>query len=368
MQIDKADRVSIAVAAVLGGLLVVSALFFIRFDLTVRAAGVVIPNVERRFYADDDVVVKRIHVGLGQSVDKGEPLLELENLALCNRLFELESDLEETTASLADKEFELGVWDIRPGSLEFLTAESRHEICGRIRKFQEDTAKIYSAMRDRLTISQIELNQRQIERARVEMEWLSSAEMLRWQTAGISGIEKQRLVKGVQSLEARKILINSELIELRQRIESLRITAPIPGEVGSLPPRHEGESFKRGDLLVTVVDPAGGYRVRAKTPHRNIDLVRPGTRTVMAAEVFNSLIEGYVHGEVLRVAPEADPVSSLKEEPLYEVEIAVLKTPHPLVLGSPMIVWIIVGKKSLPEMLIRSDGFGHRGGLEKNQR
>ncbi len=89
-------------------------------------------------------------------------------------------------------------------------------------------------------------------------------------------------------------------------------------------------------------------------PERNIDLLRVGTRALMESKVFESVLEGPVRGTVQRVAPEADPPAASAASPLYEVDIAVDDSPYPLVLGSRLDIRLLLGRRSIAEVLLRS--------------
>ncbi len=84
-----------------------------------------------------------------------------------------------------------------------------------------------------------------------------------------------------------------------------------------------------------------------------MDLVRLGTPARMESAVFDSMLEGYVEGTVVRVAPESAPASA-SAPALYEVDIDVQKSPYPLVLGSGVDVRLLMGRRPLSDLVLHS--------------
>ena len=73
----------------------------------------------------------------------------------------------------------------------------------------------------------------------------------------------------------------------------------------------------------------------------------------MASHVFNSRLEGYIHGVVDSVSPWPERRdSSTPSEPNYEAIIEILETPFPLEYGSTVDVEVFIGGGTLLEIIL----------------
>lgn len=338
-------------SAVIGAALVVAGIALLKVDVSVRATGQVYSPDERRVFSPADGVLAARHVELGQVVRAGEPLLELDQTDLVQREIELDRAIAEAESALARQDLALRRLEIRPIALEVAAAPARRERLGHI-------AAIYAEIHSNLTrgveqqsVSEFEARRQLIERLRSEIELAEAEVLARWLEGGLPELERREAELERDRLARALALLRRE----RDLVASLRasrvIRAPIDGQVVALFARHPGMSVSRGMELAKVAPTGGPVHVRARIPERNVDLVRAGTPALMESRVFDSFLEGPVRGSVIRVAPDADSTAA---QPLYEVEIAVGDTPHPLVLGSSLDVRLQLGRRSLFELMWRN--------------
>ncbi len=357
MDIGKHGKRSIWLTALLGGVLVVAGLLFLRFELTIRADGIVIPESEHHYYAPDDVLVTRIHVAAGDSVSEGQVLFELDNEALESRRATLLQAHNEAQAELNRTVVALKEWHIRPAESAVITAAERAALQERLRTIQDDMVQMYERIREEQVISQLDLNLREMERIRTEIDLLESTTLAAWHEAGLPEIEHQRLQHELTYWEAKLALLTQEQEFVEERLERLTVRAPHDGILTALHVRHEGMTVPRGHLLARSANPEAGYRVRLHAPPRNIDLVQPGLPVLIESEVFDTVLEGAIDGRVLQLVPEADTSSGAAR---YEIEVAVRDAPYPLMFGSPVRARLLLGRRHLADVLIRSAGTGRR--------
>jgi multidrug resistance efflux pump len=356
---------SVWTSAALGLALVLLGLFFLRFELTIRAPGIVQAREEIRLFAPLDGVITRHQVQLGQTVTNGQLLLALDDTDLSLRALARERDLAETEAARQRNALALQELAIKPGSAELITAGDRRERLSRIAAIQKDIEQNFTNGRELQAISALEVRKQEIERLRSELELLQTSLQAEWQKAGLSDLDAERLQVEQQRLEALAQSNRNERDLINDLRAAMRLTSPLDGQVVALPVRFSGMAVARGAELLKLAATGGPYRVRAYIPERNVDLVQEGTRAIMKSAVFESMLEGYVEGVVVRVAPEGAAENG-GEAPRYEVDIDVTQTPYPLVLGSGVEVRLLLGRRPLTDFMLRHGGHPRQPAKEKS--
>lgn len=357
MKVSKYARWSITGTALIGFLLILTGLFFIRFELTIRANGMVLPASERFFYAPENAMVHTIHVAQGDRVERGDLLFQLSNPDLDQRLFDVERQRLDILSELARTELALKEWTIRPAAAELITAERRMQLQGRIKEIQDDLADMFAQIREQHVVSQLDMNLREIEQIRAEIQLMEAATLAEWRAAGLPELERERILHTQAQQRQRLKLIDAEQRRITTLQDQLSIRAGIGGVVAELNARHEGMHVERGFLLARVADPESGWIVRVYAPPRNIDLVQPGLPVLIESEVFDNVLEGHAHGRVKRLVPDTRRAGDMKG---YEVDIEVVSSPYPLVFGSPVHSRILLGRRNLADVFIRTAGSGRR--------
>ena len=281
--------------------------------------------------------------------------MELDDKDLALRAIQLERELAETEAALAAQAIARKEWEVRPAALDLLTAGERQTRLARIAEIQARIEKNYSDGHAQQIISELELRRQEIDRLRSEMDVMDAALLREWQQAGLPALQGERIDLETRRLEAVRALVKRELDLVRARQDTLRIRAPIDGQVVARHVRHPGMAVARGTELLKIAPTGSPLHVKAFIPERNIDLVNAGTPALMESHVFDSMLEGRVRGSVQRVAPDSEQAAGASPAAArYEIDIAVLETPHPLVLGSLLDVRLQLGRRSLGEVFLRS--------------
>src|SRR5690606_1010649 len=138
--------------------------------------------------------------------------------------------------------------------------------------------------------------------------------------------------------------MEQEIQLLQQRRQGMTVTSPIDGIIAEIDYRHTGMVPAKGERLAKIIQQDGRYKIRTWLDQRNYDLIRPGLPVRMESQVFNSTLEGYIIGRVVRSGPDANTTRSQQGDPLYEVWIDVRESPYPLLHGSSVKVHIQMGK------------------------
>ena len=346
---------SVWVTSVAGLLFVAIGLFFLRFELTIRAPGVIKARYEEWVFAPYDGVIALHQVQLGQSVTNGELLMALDDTELRLRALAIERELAEAEAALEHNRIARAELVVKTGPAELVTAGERQTRLARIADIQQDIEKNYTSARDLQIISELELRKQEIERLRSELDLVQASLLAEWQQAGVPAFEGERLAAEQRRLEALVQLARRELKLVEAQCAAHRINAPIAGQVIALATRLPGMAVARGDNLLKLAATGGPFRVRTYLPERNVDLVQVGSRALMESAVFDSMLEGYVEGTVVRVAPEgAEKAGSTADGPRYEVDIDVAHSPYPLVLGSGVEVRLLLGRRPLTDLFFKT--------------
>lgn len=344
---------SVWVSALAGVALVALGLIFLRFDLTIRAPGTVSARDEIRIFAPQDGILAEHHLELGQAVTAGQLLMAMDDKELRLRSIAVERELAEAEAALERNRIAQAELAVKPGPAELITADERRERLARIAAIQQDIEKNYANGRDLQIISELEVRKQEIERLRSELDLLEASLLAGWQKAGVPAFENERLAAEQKRLEAQIQLARRELGLVQEQWAATRLVAPADGQVIALAARFPGMAVQRGAELLKLAATGGPLRVRAYVPERNVDLVRVGAPALMESDVFQSTLEGYVEGRVVRVGPEGAPAEA-GGEPRYEVDIEVAHSPYPLVLGSRVQVRLLLGRRPLTDLFFRS--------------
>ena len=352
MKLGKYSRFSIAFAASLGSFLILISLLIIRLEIIVRAEGRVMPYEEYPLFAPEDAVIKSIAIEQGASATNEQRLIELQSETLYDALLERRHELHAALREQALLDFDAQAWAIRPGTPELIMAPKQREMQGRIVGIQRDLMELYEQIREKQAVSRLDLSLREIETLRAEWDLEQARSYAQWHERGLSEVEGKRRARAQEFAAQRVTALEEDIAHIEERIQRLTIRAPAQGIIATLDHRHEGASVKAGERLGVLAYVEPGYIARVFAPPRNIDLVKPGSTAVLTSDVFDSLLEGYIEGTVLRVAPDTHSPTDAR----YEIDIRIDSSPYPLVLGSPVQCKILAGRRTLIQTVFKTAG------------
>lgn len=353
MKLGKYSSHSLVWAIVAGTVTLGIGLVFLRFELEIRADGVVYPQAKYVLYAPEEGRVAQLNALPGARLEAGTAILHIENPALSAQLRALEREIIEVRAQLAEYEWTLAAHAIKPMSLEMATAATAAQKHAEIRDIQMTLAGMFAQILDQALISPLDHHLREVERLRAEIDALASEQLEEWVEAGWPALEKGRLESQRDAARERLDWLLAEQVHVTRQLDALTIRAPASGTLTALNQRDQGAPVERGDRLAVVADLDAGYLVRVYAPPRNVDLVARGQPVLLESTVYDAVLEGYAHGRVERIVPTAQ---EREGQSRYEIEVHVMQTPYPLMLGSPIRARIQLGRRAWWDVLFRAAG------------
>ena len=334
--------------AITGALMLLTGLFWMRFDLVIQSQGVVEAKSTYRVYAPREAWVREILTEPGREVEVGEVLLRLRDEALDREILATEESLLDVRLEISLAENRREELMLTGGGLEALTAAASLELHAERLKLLKELNGIYEALAERGSVSRVE-------RLSVETQWLNARRdamrdevLVGLQEEGVPEL----LLRREQALETaareRLRLLERRLEALSAERERLTVRAPMGGRVTNLHARETGMAVERGQVLLTVADPEEGYVARMYVRDRNVDLLLPGLPVRMDSHVFASSAEGYMHGEVLQVVTDVDS----SETDGFEVLVSIDRWPVTPVLGSRVNAEVLLRRQGLGSLLL----------------
>lgn len=343
---------SVAVAVILVGLLL-----FVPIDERVQASGVVRAGRDTHLHSPEDGILKKVHVGEGESVTKGQPVVSLDELQHQSELKQIEANVEKARAEL-----ELQRLHIERTAKLPLPKEFWH--------MQEDL----SISKERVRQSEAELNsatqlfnkglisKQDLERMRLAWEIVKSEKDKAEEKTRILnlGLEGNILSEGNATIENARAALRAFEIERELCLEAIArciIRAPEDGVVTLLAKTRPGERVSKGEDLVHLSHGAP-TRVDIFAGESQYHKVRPGQRVYMKSNAFDTLRYGYIEGHVVRAGIEPSKSAPSSGTPTgtsgaaFRVVAEVDYTPQDLVIGSTVEAKIITQRVPLWRLLL----------------
>lgn len=124
-----------------------------------------------------------------------------------------------------------------------------------------------------------------------------------------------------REVQARENQVVEQLSELRRRLGSLEVTAPVAGEVFEMRVSTVGEVVRPGEPILRIVPEDAALVVRSRLDPIHVDQVHPGQEAVLRFSAFVARTTPEYAGRVVRVSADAqtDERTGLS---WYEVELS----------------------------------------------
>ena len=121
-------------------------------------------------------------------------------------------------------------------------------------------------------------------------------------------------------MQARENQVAEGLSEVRRRLGSMDVRAPVAGEVLGMQVSTVGEVVRPGEAILQIVPEKAGLVVRAQLEPIHVDQVWPGQDAVLRFSAFPARTTPEFHGRVIRMSADAqhDQRTGLS---WYEVEL-----------------------------------------------
>ena len=309
--------------------------------------------------------IKDARLRLGQRVEVGDVLLELDPEAEAIALASARASLERIEPELAalnrereDEEHALRTQTQAAGASEreVRARLRRSEIIAQLKNVQRGQADVLYAKRlvasidtERATAEALEQ-----EAANVELENAATRVdnehriLLAERKARIAAIQLQ-----VAQIEEGRAVTLWRIQDGEQKLRLRVIRAPISGRIGELAELHPGTVVAEGQRLASIV-PEGGVRIVAEyVPAASLGRIREGQRGQLRLDGFPWMKYGVIDGRVTRVGSE-------HHEGRVRVELAVIPNPRsriPIEHGMPGVVEIEIERESPASLVL---GWGTR--------
>lgn len=295
-------------------LCVITALPFVRVNLSVQGMGIIRPETDKHeVRAAASGFVETVNLHRSASVKAGDPLLQLETGGMVDRIEELKERIAETAASIADLE-ELIEPDRK--SAPRLNTEIH---AGEYAQYEAEIAQALALEKraeNALARAQ-ELGRRGLI-PRTEIEEAESA-AIRAQAERLR-IETTYPIEWARALTAAR----RQLTEFRDRIEHEResstrllLRAPVSGTLEEVANISPGSYLHAGDRLA-VISPDADLFAEVFIAPRDIGRIVPGTPARLLLDAFNYNDWGSLPGRVTAVA---DDFSIVDQQPVFRVAV-----------------------------------------------
>lgn len=311
--------------------LVIAWSLWAELDQLSRAPGQVIPAGRIQvIQSNDGGQIEKILVREGDSVRKGQLLVQLEEVKLrasvseaAGKVASLKSTMARINAELFDRGLVFPA-DVRAFP-EFVANQTL--LYTKRRQALEDQLSALREMRS-LMRRELDMNMPLLEQGDV-----SRADILRMQR-GVSDIESQIVNvrnKYLQDLQTEYARTEEDLVTAReilaQRTDALKdtkIRAPADGIVKNIRLTTVGGVLRPGDEVMSIVPTGEELIVEAKMPPHDIAYVRIGQKASVKFDAYDSSIYGSAKGEVIYISPDTLTEQTQQGDSVfYRVHIAV---------------------------------------------
>lgn len=327
-------------------------IFLLRSEFAVSGEGVVMARGEWEIQSPHDGWVTSIHAAEGAPVSKGQILWQLEEADLRERLLEVREQKEELRQAKAALQFSLNRVGDSPEFLEFHIAGTNLEVVEQIIAERKNLLERYAELAARQAISTLQIRQEELALLRDQMEREELTFFHQLAEGGYLSRERENYRQQIDGIGQQLHLLSQKKELFNEQMSARSIRSPSDGFLTNVQIRNPHQAVQRGQVFAYVIDPGSQLLVRAYVGERNIDLIEPGTPVRMSSRVFDSPLEGYVYGAVQRVGREAHRAeTAARGERVFEIDIEVDETPFPLVYGSTLEVEIILGSRTLWQVM-----------------
>ena len=345
----KRHRSSVLRLLLVGGFLcILAGISSFQMEQRVHATGIVLRDEEFIIFSQSNELISRIEIEEGDEVEKGDLLVVLDNSDINLQLLELRHQLQILISELAQNKLSIAEFDVRPGNGNLLNAEERLDLLNEMADIRQEYVSSLKKLRDQNAVPQAQYAEERAQLLQLELDRSDAKLQAEWVKEGVLGIEKESLLEEGNRLEQEVILLR-EQISISEKLKNrLLIHAPIGGRITELKYPYAGMTLAKGEPLLKISNSNSKYVVEAEVGERNFDLIQEGTEVRMESRVFDSILEGFIMGSVTQVDPQGRFDIYLEEDgPTFDVEIEVSYTPHPLILGSRLDVYFLIGKRSI---------------------
>jgi HlyD family type I secretion membrane fusion protein len=378
---------------------------FTELDKVTRGSGRVIPQQQNQIVQHfEGGIVREILVKEGDRVEKGAPLLRIENSFQKAELLQAQLEirvkafrLQRLDAEINDTEFvidpdfkrdlsriadtEIGLYETRKKTIteqlailddqykqkeiELSELKSRWKNTGRERELVNQRVFSMRRLVNVGAVSSNELLENERTLQQIEGRISDLTHDIPKTEAAMSEIMRRRSESRLRfRVEAEKERSDIELqiaklretvTAMRDRSERTEVVAPISGTVNKLNVSTIGGVVKSGDQLGQIVPIDTSIAVEARLQPKDRAEVWPGQQAVVKISAYDFSVYGGLKGKVVEVSPDA--LQDEKGQPYFRIRLEAegsnFGPDRPVVPGMVADVDILSGRRTIIETLIR---------------
>jgi len=381
---------------------------FTQIDEITRGQGEVVPSGENQMVQNlEGGIVKKIYIKIGDSVEKGQKLLKLDNrkfeaqrgatniqeLELKAKMlrlkaegegkpFKVVNELEKNIPVFIHNEHSLylsrqrqlsakmdGLEDKRKQKeqeLKELTEKITH--LERMVSLIDAEVKMMEPMVEQGVKSQVTFMKLQREQSGVTEELTSAKNAIPRIEAGISEVMnsmketkinfQNQAKEELNEVTAEVMRVKESFHALDDQVERTTIKSPIKGVVQKLFVHTVGGVIKPGEDIVEIVPTDEMLWIEVKIKPSDIAFVYPGQESIVKFSAYDFAIYGSLEGEVVHIS--ADTQKDKKENAYYTIHIKTKKNhlgsdekPLKIIPGMTVNIDILTGKKSVMDYILK---------------
>mgnify|MGYP002377832234 CR=1 FL=1 len=378
---------------------------FTELEKVTRGNGRVIPQVQNQIIQHfEGGIVREILVKEGDRVEKGAPLIRIENSFQRAELLQAQLEirvksfrLKRLDAEIRGKEFEadaelrkdfprlveteLGLYETRRKTLteqiailddqfkqkeiEISEFKSRWKNTGRERELVLQRVTSLRRLVNVGAVSSNELIENERTLQQIEGRISDLTHDIPKAEAAMSEISRRRsearlrfqaeAEKERADIELQIAKLNETVTAMRDRSERTEVVAPISGTVNKLNVSTIGGVVKSGDQLGQIVPIDTSIAVEARIQPKDRAEVWPGQVAVVKISAYDFSLYGGLKGKVVEVSPDA--LQDEKGQPYFRIRLEAegsnFGPDRPVVPGMIADVDILSGRRTIMETLIR---------------
>ena len=381
---------------------------FTEIDEITRGAGEVVPSGENQMIQNlEGGIVKDLLVKVGDSVEKGQPLMKIDNqkseaqrdstdikgLELRAKMIRLEAEAEGKQFEV-DYAFEKSAPQLIHNERSLYLSRQRQigaKIRGledkKIQKEQEleeikqrmvhlkrsaalinEEVEMMRPMVKQGVKSKVTFMKLQREQSKIQEDLSSAKNSIPRIEAGISEILnnieeanidfKNQAKKELNEVTAEAMRIKESSKALGDQIERTMVRSPIKGVIQKLYMHTIGGVIKPGENLIEIVPTDDVLWLEVKIKPSDIAFIYPGQKANVKFTAYDFRIYGGLDGEVVHIS--ADTVKDQKKNAFYVIHIKTNKNylgtekkPMKIIPGMTVSVDILTGKKTVMDYILK---------------
>jgi len=381
---------------------------FTEIDEITRGQGEVVPNGENRVVQNlEGGIVEEIMVKVGDSVEKGQPLLQINNekseaqLDSSNikayelqakiirleaeaegKLFNVPFELEQKMPKLIHNERSLYLSrqeqiNAKIRAMEDKKRQKEQELKSTIQRIENlkrsfklinEEVKMTRPMVKQGVKSKVGFMKLQREQGKLKEELDTAESSIPSIEAGISEISnsieeakiefRNQAKRELNEVTAEAMRIKENAEALGDQMERTLVRSPINGVIQKLYIHTIGGVIQPGEDLIEIVPTDDVLWLEVKIKPSDIAFIYPGQKTVVKVSAYDFAIYGSLEGEVVHIS--ADATKDEKDNVFYTIHIKTSKNhlgteekPLKIIPGMVVDVDIMTGKKSVMDYILK---------------